>query len=455
MTDNVFYQETQLSSRERKELTNRNGMTLWMTGLSGSGKSTIAALVEKKLLEKGIRSYLLDGDNLRLGLNADLGFSDKDRTENIRRLSHIAGLFSESGTAVITGAISPFRKDREEARRICSAKGAFTEIYVNTPLSECMKRDVKGLYRKAVAGEIRNFTGIDSPYEPPEAPELILDTLTQSPEEAADIVVNYVETLTRLHDLLPPLIELTKKAGEAILEIYGKEDFEVSYKEDHSPLTAADLASNDILCRGLKELCPDIPVLSEETKDSDERLNCPLCFVVDPLDGTKEFLKRNGEFTVNIGLSLYGNSVLGVIGVPVTGEVYAAAKGEGCFLYTKDGKSKPLHVSDKTEAVTLMASRSHSDEATQQLIERNREKIGDFLSKGSSLKGCLIAEGKAEVYYRTGYTMEWDTAAMQCIVEEAGGIFRQLDGSPMRYNRKNSLNEKGFYILNRIENKFQ
>lgn len=250
-------------------------------------------------------------------------------------------------------------------------------------------------------------------------------------------------------------LELCKKlaalAGQEILKIYSL-DFEVEFKEDDSPLTLADKNANDLIINGLQEQFPQYSILSEESKDTKERLNNDWCFIVDPLDGTKEFVKKNDEFTVNIGLAYKNRVVLGVIYVPVTKELYYAMKGKGSF-YELEGKTEINRVSDINDNPRMMISRSHLSEELKVLIEKNG--IKNTKQVGSSLKGCLIAQGKAEIYYRFGLTMEWDTCAMQCIVEEAGGILRQMDGSEMTYNRENSLNDKGFYILNREENKLK
>jgi bifunctional enzyme CysN/CysC len=161
---------------------------LWFTGLSGAGKSTIANLVEKKLAARGRHTFLLDGDNVRHGLNRDLGFTEEDRIENIRRVGEVARLMSDAGLIVLTAFISPFRAERDMVRAMM-AEGEFIEIFVDTPLAEAELRDTKGLYAKARAGQLANFTGIDSPYEPPLAPDLRLDTTRMSAEEAADAVI--------------------------------------------------------------------------------------------------------------------------------------------------------------------------------------------------------------------------------------------------------------------------
>lgn len=252
------------------------------------------------------------------------------------------------------------------------------------------------------------------------------------------------------------------EAGKAIMEIYNSAgDMQVEYKDGDMPLTAADKEANDIIVSCLMEHFPDYAVLSEEEKDNPERLENDLCFVVDPLDGTKEFLKRNGQFTVNIALAYKHRTVMGVIYVPASGELYYAAQGMGAYrthilggecLGINAAQPEKLRVSDNTEISSLrvVLSSSHGCAQMDELLERYQ--LYNFVKVGSSLKGCMIASGEADIYYRYNPTMEWDTAAMQCIVEEAGGIFRQMDGREMLYNRENSLNDKGFYAINCVEN---
>jgi bifunctional enzyme CysN/CysC len=187
-SQNVHWQATDVSREHHAALKNQTPAVLWFTGLSGAGKSTIANLVEKKLARMNRHTFLLDGDNVRHGLNKDLGFTDADRVENIRRVGEVAKLMTDAGLVVITAFISPFRSERDMVRSMM-APGEFIEVHIDTPLAEAEARDVKGLYKKARSGQLKNFTGIDSPYEPPEAPEIRIDTTALTPDQAADLIV--------------------------------------------------------------------------------------------------------------------------------------------------------------------------------------------------------------------------------------------------------------------------
>lgn len=197
MSTNVTWHQGHVSAEDRRRVLGHGGAILWLTGLSGSGKSTVAGLVEKKLIDRGVLAYVLDGDNVRHGLNADLGFGEKDRTENIRRIAEVAKLMADAGVVVLTAFISPFRADRARARSI-AVEGSFLEVHVATPLEECERRDPKGLYKKARAGEIKDFTGLSSPYEAPESPELVIGASGESPEVCADALVALLETRSLL-----------------------------------------------------------------------------------------------------------------------------------------------------------------------------------------------------------------------------------------------------------------
>jgi bifunctional enzyme CysN/CysC len=187
-SQNIHWQPTDIGRETLAALKNQKPVVLWFTGLSGAGKSTIANMVEKKLVRMNRHTFLLDGDNVRHGLNKDLGFTDADRVENIRRVGEVARLMTDAGLIVVTAFISPFRAEREMVRQMMQP-GEFIEVHIDTPLAEAERRDVKGLYAKARAGQLANFTGIDSPYEPPEDPEIRIDTTAMTPEEAADLII--------------------------------------------------------------------------------------------------------------------------------------------------------------------------------------------------------------------------------------------------------------------------
>ena len=189
---NTYFQSFEVTKAARARLNGQQPVLLWFTGLSGAGKSTIANSLERKLHALGKRTFVLDGDNVRHGLNRDLGFTEADRVENIRRIAEVAKLFVEAGLITVVSFISPFRAEREMARGLMGAN-EFIEIFVNTPLETCEQRDPKGLYRKARRGELRNFTGLDSPYEKPETPELILDALNERAEDLADRVIAFLQ----------------------------------------------------------------------------------------------------------------------------------------------------------------------------------------------------------------------------------------------------------------------
>ncbi|MCT4628561.1 adenylyl-sulfate kinase [Winogradskyella sp.] len=199
MKDNIVPHNYQISKNDRRQRNNHNSFLLWFTGLSGSGKSTIANVVEQKLYQKGIKTYSLDGDNIRNGINNDLSFSPKDRTENIRRIAEVSNLMIDAGLVTLAAFVSPYKKDRDNIRTIVKDVN-FVEVYVNTSIEECERRDVKGLYKKARAGEIKNMTGISAPYEAPENPDIEIKTEEESVEAAAQRIVDFITLKLKLND---------------------------------------------------------------------------------------------------------------------------------------------------------------------------------------------------------------------------------------------------------------
>ncbi len=189
---NIKWHHGKITKEDRVKLLNQKGVTIWLTGLSGSGKSTIAVELEHALIENRHQAYILDGDNIRHDLNKNLGFSPEDRTENIRRIGEVAKLFTDAGIITITAFVSPYREDRDAVRKLLN-NGEFIEVYVKCPLDVCEERDTKGLYKKARAGEVKDFTGISAPYEEPLNPELTIDSSKLTVEESTRTVLNYLE----------------------------------------------------------------------------------------------------------------------------------------------------------------------------------------------------------------------------------------------------------------------
>ena len=199
MKENIISHDYQISKKERNNLIGHTSFLMWFTGLSGSGKSTIANVVEQELHKKGIKTYTLDGDNIRKGINSDLTFAPEDRTENIRRIAEIANLMVDSGTVVLAAFVSPYKKDRENIKNI--VKGInFVEVFVNTSVEECERRDVKGLYKKARAGEIKNMTGISAPYEAPENADIEIKTERETVGQAVSKIIDYITPKLKLKD---------------------------------------------------------------------------------------------------------------------------------------------------------------------------------------------------------------------------------------------------------------
>ncbi|MCP3932650.1 MAG: 3'(2'),5'-bisphosphate nucleotidase CysQ [Bacteroidetes bacterium] len=245
-------------------------------------------------------------------------------------------------------------------------------------------------------------------------------------------------------NLAKQVADIAQKAGEAILNIYNHvSDIEIQQKSDSSPLTLADRKANEIICEGLEKLETQFPIVSEENKaiPYDERKNYDYHWLVDPLDGTKEFIKRNGEFTVNIALIHQQKPVLGVVYAPCLDEMYWAVKEEGAYLQKEEKvqkiKAKPFQLTD--EGLHVVCSRSHLNEGTKAFIDKLNEP--ELVSQGSSLKFLIIAKGEAHCYPRLAPTMEWDTGAAQIILEEAGGsVINNETQQPLQYNKENLLN---------------
>jgi len=244
------------------------------------------------------------------------------------------------------------------------------------------------------------------------------------------------------------IVTIAKEAGKAIMQVY-KQDFEVEYKQDSSPLTLADKKANDIIEDGLNKLSVNLPILSEEGNNIPykDRKHWEYFWLVDPLDGTKEFVKKNDEFTVNIALIYKDTPILGVVYAPALDVCYWAKQGEGAF---KDGQNLPLKAESQRNTYKIVASRSHMSDETQAFIDAiDTQKEKELISIGSSLKICLVAEGEADIYPRLGPTMEWDTGAAHAIVNESGGQLNdQKNNNVLKYNTSEKLLNNYFVVAN-------
>jgi len=244
-----------------------------------------------------------------------------------------------------------------------------------------------------------------------------------------------------LQKLISEVVAIAEEAGKAVMGIYSQDDFATTYKGDDSPITRADTTSHAIIACQLRALTPDLPVLSEESgiKPYSERRLWSALWLIDPLDGTKEFIKRNGEFTINIALIEDSHPVLGVVHVPALAVSYFAACGVGAFKKDSDNRVKRIIVAHNCHVpLKIVTSRSHGDEGLERLLDQTV--LFERIRMGSSLKFCLVAEGAAHLYPRLGPTMEWDTAAGQCVVEMAGGAVTDLQGRALIYNKPDLLN---------------
>ena len=239
--------------------------------------------------------------------------------------------------------------------------------------------------------------------------------------------------------ILPDVIKIADEASEKVLHIY-QSDFKVNYKEDHSPITAADIASHDMIVKGLRQISRDIPILSEEGAEIpwEERKKWRRFWLIDPIDGTKDFTQRTGEFTVNIAMIEDGEPVMGVVTAPALKEAFWGIKGEGAHMRDRTGRVHRIRVAEPKDTLRVVASKNHLNEETRAFIEA----LGshETVQAGSSLKFCRIAEGHADIYPRMGPTSEWDTAAAHAVLVAAGGKVQTPEGQPLVYGKENILN---------------
>lgn len=252
--------------------------------------------------------------------------------------------------------------------------------------------------------------------------------------------------------ILEKMLLASYKARQAILDVYKQADLHIEIKDDNSPVTIADKNSNEIIVNLLKKEFPSFSILTEESEDDLTRLNNDFVFIIDPLDGTKDFIAHNDQFTINIALSIKHIPFIGVIDIPMRNETYFAIKHKGAFLKRND-EIIPIKVNKKTCDLTVFTSNFHLNELEIETINKHRDVIKNIVSIGSSIKGCLISCGKGELSYRfSSNTKEWDTCAMQIILEEAGGFLVDKEGKPLLYNRQDVYNRDGYIICNSLDN---
>ena len=252
---------------------------------------------------------------------------------------------------------------------------------------------------------------------------------------------------------LEMMIKASKLAQEKILEIYNQ-GFDVEIKSDDSPVTIADKTADSLIKEVLSKAFPEYGFLTEESDDDLSRLDKEYIFIIDPVDGTKDFVSKNGQFTTNIGLVRNHQVVAGVVNIPATNETYYASLQQGAYYISSEGKVEKIHVNDKLIDLTMLISNFHTTKEELDIYEANKDRISEIKKCGSSIKACHIAHGKAEVSFRMGpFTKEWDTSASQIIVTEAGGIFSEPSLKEITYNREDVYNRNGFIVLNRVENK--
>lgn len=419
------------------------GKVIWFTGLSGSGKTTIALELRKELEKLSKTVEILDGDVVRETLHTNLSFTREDIKKNNRLTAELAKERSKSNDYVLVPIISPYREDREMVRKIIGRN--FLELFVNTPLKECINRDVKGLYKKAMTGEINNFIGISNsnPYENPENPDMEVST-NYSVHQSVEEILQCLEP--QFSEDIKLAIEAALEAGEAALEIYNQ-DFGSTFKEDKEPLTEADLKSDEIIQKKLVKT--GYPILSEENSDDKSRLDYSKIWIIDPVDGTSDFVSKTGQFSIMIGLVEDNEAIGGVIFQPSENALCVAQKGKGCFLKTwKEWTKLKVTKNSQLNRSRVIGSKHHLSESEKRFLDQLN--IADFRQHGSAgLKVVEICKGTAEFYFTTTNKIKhWDSCAAHCLIAEAGGKVTDMNGYPIKYNTDLVNHEFGFLFSN-------
>ena len=437
-------------------------IVLWFTGLSGSGKTTIAEALKKELESHGKTVEILDGDVVREKHPIKLGFSREDIRANNKLIAELAK--QSSADVVLVPVISPYREDREMVKKIIediekeSPAGritgkSFYELFVNTPLQECIKRDVKGLYQKALSGKINNFIGISdsNSYEKPENPNIEIRTDKSIQDNVKEIMIQLqliIQLQPTFSDDINLAIEAALEAGAAVLEIYNQ-NFDKIFKDNQEPLTNADLKSNEILQNKLKKT--NYPILSEESNDDKLRLHHSKIWIIDPVDGTSDFINKTGQFSIMIGLVEKNQAVAGVIFQPSENALCVAEKGKGCFLKIGEEWIKlKVTQQDQLNKSRCIGSKHHLLEAEKQFL--NQLKIAHFRQHGSAgLKVVEICKGTAEFYFTiTNKIKQWDSCAAHCLIMEAGGMVTDMQNNTIKYNTDAVNHEFGFLFSNGV-----
>ena len=443
---NVHWQAIDVDKAAHAALKGQKPCVLWFTGLSGAGKSTIANLVEKKLHAQG-PSHLPAGRRQRA-----------PRPEQGSRLHRRRPRREHPARRRGRQADGRRRPDRDHVvhlavpqpsaawRASCCADGEFIEVFVDTPLAVAEERDVKGLYKKARAGRAQELHRHRLALRAARASraahryhEGFAGSRRRADHRSTDATQDPGGRLMHAvsevrHELLEDVLRIARTAGDAIMAIYAT-NFSVRDKSDASPVTEADERSEDVILPRLAALTPDVPIVSEEAAASGRIADVGRSFwVVDPLDGTKEFIDRNGEFTLNIALIENRRPVLGVVHAPALGRLYAGATGVQAFVDDSTARCKISCRPVPREGLTVVSSRSHGDASALHRFLAGR-KIASTAKVGSSLKFCLVASGKADLYPRLGRTMEWDTAAGHAVLLAAGGRVTDLDGIDLNYGK--------------------
>jgi sulfate adenylyltransferase len=436
---------------------NNQGNVLWFTGLSGSGKTTIAQELKKSLEAQGKSVAMLDGDDVRNSRKVKLGFSREDIRENNKIIAEMAKEKSLDHDFVIVPIISPYQEDRNMVRTMIGNN--YYSVYINASLDTCIKRDVKGLYSRALKGEIDNFIGISpsNPYETPQESDLVVDTAIHEPIASTQRIVEFLKQKNLLQMKLPnssfspemsTAINAAFKAGEQVMQIYNTQ-FSYTLKDGKEPVTEADIASDKIIHMLLSST--GIPILSEETQDTGERLNQNQVWIVDPLDGTKDFVTKTGEFSIMIALVNNGVPEIGVVYNPVKDILYIAQLGKGAFKRENgDWQKMSVNNHDDLQKAKAVVSRHHLTDKEESFL--NRLGVSDFVQKGSAgLKIAEVAVGKAELYFTMSDKLqEWDTAAAYCILIEAQGTMTDMLGNKLAYNQSDLYHKRGILVTNAL-----